>query len=166
MFERLDLAIAESCLHPNMLSCENIFVDFIGQLSQQHSHGAELIGLQSRRIQRSLRSIDAAQGGCWTAPCSPAVPAFREISSTQSEAPVIRDAFCAEVHRWHDPTLFSVISEVLNSFTSPGRQADRYRSYLLSPLLTAMHRIRPMMTRHVDTARRHLHPLRRKSLAL
>ena len=110
-------AIIESIflLHPSMFSCEKIFVDFIDQLSPQHSHRAELIGLQSRRIQRSLRSIDAAQGGCWTAPCSPTVPASRKISSTQSEAPVIRDAPCAEVPRWHGPTLFPVTSEVLNS---------------------------------------------------
>ena len=73
-----------------MFSCEKIFVDFIDQLCQQHPQGAELIGLQSPRVQRHLRLFDTAQGGCWTAPYSPAVPAFRKVNLTQFEASMMR----------------------------------------------------------------------------
>lgn len=149
-----------------MFSCEKVFTDFVDQLSQQHPPGAEVFNLQTRRIQRRLRFLDIAQGGCWTAPCSPAVPSFGEIGSMQSEASVIRDAPCADVHRWHDPTLFPVTAEVLNSWKFRARQADTIISYLPSPLSTITHRIRPMRTRPVDTARCHLHPPSGRSPAL
>lgn len=105
----LDLPTASQIV---MFSLEKIFVGFIDQLSQQHSHGVGLIGVRSRRIQRSLRLIDAAQGGCWTAPCSPAVPAFGEITSGQPGALVRRDAcynlpnhHLSSVQSWRDSPL-------------------------------------------------------------
>jgi len=70
-----------------------------------------LIGIRSRRIQRSLRLIDAAQGGCWTAPCSPAVPAFGEITSGQPE---VRNACYAQVQSWGSSSPLPTASEVLD----------------------------------------------------
>ena len=90
-----------------MLSLEKIFISLIDQQSQRDSDGVGLIRRRSRRIQRSLRLIDAAQGGCWTAPCSPAVPAFME------EAQIIHDACYTQVQSWHNPPLLPVRSEVL-----------------------------------------------------
>lgn len=97
-----------------MFRLEDIFVSFIDQLSQRHLDGVQLIGLRSRRIQRSLRLIEAAQGGCWTAPCSPAGSAFGEIISRQPEALEIRDACHARVQSWRNPPLFPTTSEVLD----------------------------------------------------
>lgn len=42
-----------------MLNLEEIFVGFIDQLSQRDSYGIRLISLRSRRLQRSLRLIEA-----------------------------------------------------------------------------------------------------------
>lgn len=100
-----------------MLSLEKTFVSLIDQLSRD-SDGVRLIRRRSRRIQRSLRLIDAAQGGCWTAPCSPAVPAFGEETSRQREAQVERDACYARVQSWHDPRLLPIGSEVLSFLKS------------------------------------------------
>lgn len=93
-----------------MFSLEKIFASFIDQLSQRHSHGVDLISLRSRRIQRSLRLIEAAQGGCWTAPCSPAVPVFGEETSKQPEDVGARDACHARVQSWRIPLLLPPVS--------------------------------------------------------
>jgi len=103
-----------------MLSLEKIFVDFIDQLSQQQSYGVGLIGVRSRRIQRSLRLIDAAQGGCWTAPCSPAVPAFGEITSGQPEVLVRRNACYAQVQSLGSSSPLPTASEVLDFLEPQG----------------------------------------------
>jgi len=101
-----------------MFSLEKIFVGFIDQLSQQHSHEVKLIGLRSRRLQRSLRSIEAAQGGRWTAPCSPAVSAFGEITSGQPEVLVRLNACYAQVQSWGSSSPLPTSSEV-SDFLEP-----------------------------------------------
>jgi len=99
-----------------MFSLEKIFAGFIDQLSQQHSHEVRLIDLHSRRIQRSLRLIDAAQGDCWTAPCSPVVPTFAEKASRQPGDLVTQDAYQARVHSWRNPlTIVSEVGDLLNT---------------------------------------------------
>ena len=77
-----------------------------------------LISRRSRRIQRNLRLIDAAQNGCWTAPCSPVVPVFKEKISRQPEAQMTRDVCYTRVQSWYDLPFLPVGSEVLNFLKS------------------------------------------------
>ena len=113
-----------------MFNLEDIFAGFIDQLSQRHLHGLQLLGLRSRRIQRSLRLIEAAQGGCWTAPCSPAGSVFGEITSTQPEALVMRDTCHARVQSWRNAPLVPIASGVLD-FPEP--QGNRLIDSLATP---------------------------------
>ena len=136
-----------------MLNLEELFASFIDQLSQRHSDGVGLISLRSRRIQRSLRFIEAAQGGCWTAPCSPAVPTFGEELSRQSKDLVIHDACQARVQSRHN-SLLPAVSQVLEFLESGGRQADRQFSLPPSPQWTKRRRKRPISPLYTDTARR------------
>ncbi len=106
-----------------MLSLQEVFVSFIDQFSQQHSNRVGLIDLHSRRIQRSLRLIDAAQGDCWTAPCSPVVPTFAEKASRQPGDPVTRDAYQARVHSWRNP--LTIVSEVEDLLNTENQLTDR-----------------------------------------
>jgi len=123
-----------------MFSLEEIFVSFIDQLPQRYSHGVKLIGLRSRRIQRSLRLIEAAQGGCWTAPCSPAAPTFGEETSGQPEALIIRNACHAKVQSWRNPPILPIASEVLEALWNP--KDDR----LTKSLAALRHRRCPQYT--------------------
>lgn len=58
--------------------------------------------------------FDCRQGGRWTAPCSPAVPAFGEITSGQPGALVRSDACYAQVQSWRDSPLLPIALEVLD----------------------------------------------------
>ena len=84
-----------------MSTLEAMFVSFVHQLYQQHSDAAGLLRLRSSHIQRRLRSIEAIQGACWTAPCSPALPAGTESSCGQSDASPSREECQARVQSWH-----------------------------------------------------------------
>ncbi len=98
----LDLLSAST----EMSSFQKILASFIDQLSQRYSDGVGLIRLRSCHIQRRLPSIEAAQGSCWTAPCSPAAPASAEQDL------VSREDCRAQVQSWHS-SLHAIVSHML-----------------------------------------------------